>query len=566
MIQPQQLIGSVVDRFELTRFIGQAGAVFRFEATQVDDDAAVSYSKFGGGFSSNQSIAASRGVLHVFSGNESQTRAMFNAWREWRTSTDSMYLPCHLAKIVESGELKDCAIAFTEPADSLATLLNDDRLKVEELLDAFRCIAGSLSMIHDVGSVHGGLSAHQIFKVNYQWQLAMVPSATENPRDDIFALGALVAHGLMNRKVAQPASWGTGSKAASQLRSYLGESTGPYAALLKQCLDPQPGNRPEAETLAIDFRPFPEPVPELRLTRNETEFVVEWDPPEHIDVQLVAFDSPSHIQPGEWMLSSEAATRGEVLPAASPGRVEIPAPIDDTMRVAAISCGQVMAVASKPLTIGVLEDVTIRRIDVDRDELVIQLNWPGEIQNSLILLRHDQRPTGPGDRHAMKIEYPRGGRVGLPARIKIPPWHRAHVTAYAFQNNNGRTVYAAAEAPGCHREVDIEGNARFTYKLTRHLALPFMQSDDFDLTISNDHSIVSPEFVLVGRSGALPPAQRSDGEVLAMVPAGAVPAGESHTTEWRGLNRPFAVRLFAANEKDAQAVQLRLDSKQVFYD
>nr|VFK24608.1 MAG: hypothetical protein BECKMB1821G_GA0114241_100921 [Candidatus Kentron sp. MB]VFK27083.1 MAG: hypothetical protein BECKMB1821I_GA0114274_100231 [Candidatus Kentron sp. MB]VFK74913.1 MAG: hypothetical protein BECKMB1821H_GA0114242_101222 [Candidatus Kentron sp. MB] len=173
------------------------------------------------------------------------------------------------------------------------------------------------------------------------------------------------------------------------------------------------------------------------------------------------------------------------------------------------------------------------------------------------LLFHSKYPEGPNDPQAMIRPYPRGNRILQPMRIPVQSWDQAFIAVFSSENIGDKLVYSPGMDKRSRCRIDVSRYRRITYSVIQRSGL-------FKLHIVTDIEMNLPPLVLVGKRGRIPPVHRTDGVPLAVLSSGESCGPGSRCFECKGIERPFAVRLFSRDDKLAKWLQLRFVSGLVF--
>nr|VFK24604.1 MAG: hypothetical protein BECKMB1821G_GA0114241_100920 [Candidatus Kentron sp. MB]VFK27087.1 MAG: hypothetical protein BECKMB1821I_GA0114274_100232 [Candidatus Kentron sp. MB]VFK74912.1 MAG: hypothetical protein BECKMB1821H_GA0114242_101221 [Candidatus Kentron sp. MB] len=390
------LIGATVaNQYLLERLVNHSSSQYIFEVSRRADSANTGFSRFGVKSPKNPEEAPKRGLLVIA---EPETGYGFDEvlghWRQWRANADPTLIACYSTDAITDGPLQGAIFAFTEFGVTLGAATSDEPLAENELFRAFRSVAQGLASVHNRGTNHGGVSAWNIVNVDGQWKLALsADRAKSSAADDILALAVVFAVALTDpQNDHQYDPYGLPIEQLLELRKQLQVTVEePYRTLLLRCLEARKETRPPASALAQEPMPLPEAIHEVAVQRSGGKCMLSWNAPTHGDVHLIKVADVRSIQEGALVLASDIPEIGELLVsnAATPFEVTV----DDNQPIAIVPVTEhgPLAIPGYPLVIGSLEDVTIQHVDVDCGEVVIQLHWPRDIQNALIVMRPDKR-------------------------------------------------------------------------------------------------------------------------------------------------------------------------------
>lgn len=563
------LIGNTVaNQYTLQRLTCRSRSLCLFEVSRQPATANAGFSRFGVKRSKGIEETPERGLLVIAEPETNDDlEGTLRYWQQWRLNADPSLIACHDAAAIVDGPLQGAVFAFTEFGVALGTAVNDEPLTRVELLRALRSVAKGLARVHDRGETHGGVTAWNIMSVDGEWKLSLGQcSGASCAADDMFALAVVFAVAITDRRNDhQYDPYGLPSNYVQALRNQLeSDVEDPYRTLLLRCLDTRKESRPLASVLAEELMPLPEAVREIAVQRQGNKCALSWHAPACGDVRLVKASDVRAFHEGTLILASEIPAIGELLSTAEATSLEVAVEGNQAIAIVPVSERGPLAVVGRPLVIGALEDVTIHQVDVDRGEVVIQLRWPRNIQNALIVMRPDRYPEGPNDLHATTRPYPRGNKILQAVRIPVQSWDQAFISVYSFENIGDHLVYSPGMAENSRQRIDVASYRRITYSVIPRRSLPFAPSNLFDLRIVTDVEMDLPSLVLVGKRGRIPPVHRTDGVPLAVLSGGELCGPSSLQVELEGLERPFAVRLFPKDDKLAQWLQIRFASELVF--
>lgn len=198
----------------------------------------------------------------------------------------------NLLRILDAGTCRidgeDVAYVVMEKADeSLAGVLRDRPLTIDELRQMLPSVAEALEYLHKNGYVHGSLKPSNVLAIGDDLKLSSdsVERAGSQP-EDIRALGVLIMDAL---KSGSPEDAGV-------------------AEILRGCLDPNPQTRWTIGQIQTRLKgPLPEPKPEPTVIEIPRAQIAEWRAQKEEPEPLVADEPERKSRTPWWVFAGLAA-------------------------------------------------------------------------------------------------------------------------------------------------------------------------------------------------------------------------------------------------------------------